>query len=165
MSIFFWCAKENARKRKAHEPFPLDTRPPPRKHALGGSFLLARHMRPQTFGQCGLVRSALPPVPSPLFWKFDVCAAACGNLFFDISNSNVYKRIKECHSEERSDEESLIISLSFKRFFAALRMTVFHIVRVWRVIRESPYEFDVFHRANAVYPYCINRDDTEPPTN
>ena len=27
MSIFFWCAKENARKRKAHEPFPLDTRP------------------------------------------------------------------------------------------------------------------------------------------
>ena len=35
-------------KRKAHEPFPLDTRPPPRKHAPGGSFLLARHMRPQT---------------------------------------------------------------------------------------------------------------------
>ena len=27
LSIFFWCAKENARKRKAHEPFPLDTRP------------------------------------------------------------------------------------------------------------------------------------------
>ena len=26
LSIFFWCAKENARKRK-HEPFPLDTRP------------------------------------------------------------------------------------------------------------------------------------------
>ena len=48
LSIFFWCAKENARKRKAHEPFPLDTRPPPRKHALGNSFLLARHMRPQT---------------------------------------------------------------------------------------------------------------------
>ena len=48
LSIFFWCAKENARKRKAHEPFPLDTRPPPRKHAPGGSFLLARHMRPQT---------------------------------------------------------------------------------------------------------------------
>ena len=48
MSIFFWCAKENARKRKAHEPFPLDTRPPPRKHTLGGSFHLARHMRPQT---------------------------------------------------------------------------------------------------------------------
>ena len=48
LSIFFWCAKENAPKRKAHEPFPLDTRPPPRKHALGGSFRLARHMRPQT---------------------------------------------------------------------------------------------------------------------
>ena len=48
LSIFFWCAKENARKRKAHEPFPLDTRPPPRKHAPGGSFHLARHMRPQT---------------------------------------------------------------------------------------------------------------------
>ena len=48
LSIFFWCAKENARKRKAHEPFPLDTRPPLRKHAPGGSFRLARHMRPQT---------------------------------------------------------------------------------------------------------------------
>ena len=48
LSIFFWCAKENARKRKAHEPFPLDTRPPPHKHAPGGSFPLARHIRPQT---------------------------------------------------------------------------------------------------------------------
>ena len=66
LSIFFWCAKENARKRKAHEPFPLDTRPPPRKHAPGGSFLLARHMRPQTrfcsdsAGLCGRLRRPSP---------------------------------------------------------------------------------------------------------
>ena len=39
--------------------------------------------------QCGLVRTALPPVPSPLSGSSAVCAAACGNLFFDISNSNV----------------------------------------------------------------------------
>ena len=44
-------------------------------------------------------------------------------IFFDTSNSNMCKCIKLCHSEERSDEESWRISLSFKRFFAALRMT------------------------------------------
>ena len=59
--------------------------------------------------QCGLVRSALPPVPSPLSGSSAVCAAACGGLFFDISNLNVCKCIKLCHSEERSDEESLKI--------------------------------------------------------
>ena len=126
MSIFFWCAKENARKRKAHEPFPLDTRPPPRKHTLGGSFLLARHMRPQTrfrSDSAGLCGRLCRPFPSPLSGSSAVCAAACGGWFFDISNLNVRKCQKRCHSEELSDEESLMISLSFKRFFAALRMT------------------------------------------
>ncbi len=96
--------------------------------------------------QCGLVRSALPPVPSPLSGSSAVCAAACGGLFFDISNLNVCKCIKLCHSEERSDEESLMISLKFKRFFAALRMTVFYIVRVRRAIRESQLQGLIFFR-------------------
>ena len=88
--------------------------------------------------QCGLVRSALPPVPSPLSESSAVCAAACGGWFFDISNLNVCKCIKLCHSEERSDEESLMISPGFKRFFAALRMTGFYIVR-FGVRAQDPF--------------------------
>ena len=89
--------------------------------------------------QCGLVRSALPPVPSPLSESSAVCAAACGGWFFDISNLNVCKCIKLCHSEERSDEESLMISPGFKRFFATLGMTFFYIVLVRRENSVCPY--------------------------
>ena len=41
--------------------------------------------------QCGLVRTALPPVPSPLSGSSAVCAAACGGLFFQYIRSNVCK--------------------------------------------------------------------------
>ena len=97
--------------------------------------------------QCGLVRSALPPVPSPLLGSNSVCAAACEGLFFGISNLNVRKCQKRCHSEERSDEESWRTSLSFKRFFAALRMTGFYIVRVLRAIRESSLQGLIFFQS------------------
>ena len=96
-------------------------------HAPANSLLLR---------QCGLVRSALPPVPSPLSGSSAVCAAACGGWFFQYSRSNV---CKWCHFEEWSDEESLMISPGFKRFFAALRMTFFYIVLVRRENSVCPY--------------------------
>ena len=86
-------------------------------HAPANSLLLR---------QCGLVRTALPPVPSPLSGSNSVCAAACGGWCFQYSRSNMCKL---CHFEERRDEESLMISLGFKRLFAALRMTGFCVVR------------------------------------
>ena len=71
-------------------------------HAPANSLLLR---------QCGLVRTALPSVPSPLSGSNSVCAAACGGLFFQYSRSNV---CKWCHSEKRCGEESL-------KFFGALK--------------------------------------------
>ena len=44
-------------------------------HAPANSLLLR---------QCGLVRSALPPVPSPLSGSSVVCAAACGGWCADL---------------------------------------------------------------------------------
>ena len=46
--IFFLFEKENACKRKANEPFPLDTRNAAPQYIARGSQLVARHIRTQT---------------------------------------------------------------------------------------------------------------------
>ena len=79
--------------------------------------------------QCGLVRTALPPVPSPLSGKYLRLRCGLWRLALPIQRVQCDQMDKKCHSEERSDEESLMISLGFKRFFAALRMTGFCVVR------------------------------------
>ena len=59
--IFFLFEKENACKRKANEPFPLDTRNAAPQYIARGSQPVARHIRPQTrrsLNECGLVRLA-----------------------------------------------------------------------------------------------------------
>ena len=68
----------------------------------------------------------------------------------------------DCHSEERSDEEALIFQQTAKRFFAALRMTVFYIVRVWRAIRESPLRIIVAFQLD--FPACEHSSHLSPDT-
>ena len=45
--------------------------------------------------QCGLVRSALPPVPSPLSESSVVCAAACGGWCADLQLGFFRRAIRE----------------------------------------------------------------------
>ncbi|MEE0050449.1 MAG: hypothetical protein UEX99_02865, partial [Acutalibacteraceae bacterium] len=54
--IFFLFEKENACKRKANEPFPLDTRNAAPQYLACGSRSAARHIRAQTrrsLNECG----------------------------------------------------------------------------------------------------------------
>ena len=65
--IFFLFEKENACKRKANEPFPLDTRNAAPQYIACGSQSVARHIRTQTrrsLNECVLVRLASQAVPS-----------------------------------------------------------------------------------------------------
>ena len=67
--IFFLFEKENACKRKANEPFPLDTRNAAPQYLACGSQSVARHIRAQTrrsLNECALVRLASQAVPSPV---------------------------------------------------------------------------------------------------
>ena len=67
--IFFLFEKENACKRKANEPFPLDTRNAAPQYIAHSSQSAARHIRTQTrrsLNGCVLVRLASQAVPSPL---------------------------------------------------------------------------------------------------
>ena len=85
--IFFLFEKENACKRKANEPFPLDTRNAAPQYIARGSQSVARHIRPQTrrsLNECGLVRLASQAVPSPNPVGFYHCGAAIGSLIKKI---------------------------------------------------------------------------------
>ena len=125
--------KHTSRSRSTPDRRRANTHPAALFYSLGTcARKLAFAQTVRTCADCLAIRS-LAAIRKSL-----VCAAACEGFFFDISNLNVRKCRKQCHSEERSDEESLMISLSFKRFFAALRMTGFYIVRVWRKIRDEP---------------------------
>ena len=85
--IFFLFEKENACKRKANEPFPLDTRNAAPQYIARGSQSVARHIRPQTrrsLNECALVRLASQAVPSPNPVGFYHCGAAIGSLIKKI---------------------------------------------------------------------------------
>jgi hypothetical protein len=79
--------KENACKRKANEPFPLDTRNAAPQYRARGSQSVARHIRAQTrrsLNECALVRLASQAVPSPNPVGFYHCGAAIGSLIKKI---------------------------------------------------------------------------------
>jgi len=79
--------KENACKRKANEPFPLDTRNAAPQYLACGSQSVARHIRAQTrrsLNECALVRLASQAVPSPNPVGFYHCGAAIGSLIKKI---------------------------------------------------------------------------------
>ena len=85
--IFFLFEKENACKRKANEPFPLDTRNATPQYLACGSQSVARHIRAQTrrsLNECALVRLAAQAVPSPNPVGFYHCGAAIGSLIKKI---------------------------------------------------------------------------------
>ena len=85
--IFFLFEKENACKRKAKEPFPLDTRNAAPQYLACGSQSVARHIRAQTrrsLNECALVRLASQAVPSPNPVGFYHCGAAIGSLITKV---------------------------------------------------------------------------------
>ncbi|MDY4623181.1 MAG: hypothetical protein SO436_01660 [Oscillospiraceae bacterium] len=85
--IFFLFEKENACKRKANEPFPLDTRNAAPQYLACGSQSVARHIRAQTrrsLNECALVRLASQAVPSPNPVGFYHCGAAIGSLITKV---------------------------------------------------------------------------------
>ena len=75
--------KENACKRKANEPFPLDTRNAASQYLACRSRSAAQHIRAQTrrsLNECALARLASQAVPSPNPVGFYHCGAAIGSL-------------------------------------------------------------------------------------
>ena len=86
--IFFLFEKENACKRKANEPFPLDTRNAAPQYQARGSQSVARHIRTQTrrsLNECVLVRLASQAVPSLVLISSYYCGAAIECMIIKFS--------------------------------------------------------------------------------